>query len=259
MIAMLAASASGILVSTSRPVTRPLLNAPMRASGAVCSLPSGWKEYTDKESGAPYFYNAATGTTQWEKPGGADAWASTGGDATRSLTPGCSWRVKLELTDGKGNSVPISGSVKFAEDEGFEPPQGFLLVEQSVPEGALSLGQQPTRWRLSEDPEDKGDSLWIWGLFSEPLYPFILFELVLAEPVEVAPGVTVPAGPLCCQVDHRRKDGGVQLGEGTLTYKVTEKLAADLVGLSEVSYDEPIPCGKITFLDTIDSISKSYV
>ena len=31
------------------------------------------------------------------------------------------------------------------------------------------------------------------------------------------------------QVDHRRKDGGVQLGEGTVSYKVTEKLAADLV------------------------------
>ena len=51
----------------------------------------------------------------------------------------------------------------------------------------------------------------------------------------------------------------MQLGEGTLTYKVTEKLSADLVGLSEVAYDEPIPCGKVTFLDTVNIISKSYV
>ena len=75
-------------------------------------------------------------------------------------------------------------------------------------------------------------------------------------PVE---GVCLPAGQLYCQVDHRRKDGAVQLGEGTITYKVEEKIAADLVGLSEVVYNEPVPCGTIRFLDTADELSKSYV
>ena len=36
-------------------------------------------------------------------------------------------------------------------------------------------------------------------------------------PVE---GVSIPKGKLYCQVAHRRKDGAVQLGEGTVTYKV---------------------------------------
>merc|ERR1711924_205614 len=126
-------------------------------------------------------------------------------------------------------------------------------------EGALKLGQQAARWQLSEDPEDRGDSLWIWGLFKEPLYPFVLFELELPEPFEVAEGVIIPAGQLYCQVDHRRKDGRVQLGEGKIEYKVTEKIAADLVGLSAVEYGEPVQCGSIRFLDTADEMRKSFV
>ena len=51
-------------------------------------------------------------------------------------------------------------------------------------EDVLQPGQQSARWRLSEDPEDQKDSLWIWGLFKEPLYPFLLLELDLAQPVE---------------------------------------------------------------------------
>ena len=27
-----------------------------------------WKEVTDKESGKPYYYNAASGVTQWQMP-----------------------------------------------------------------------------------------------------------------------------------------------------------------------------------------------
>lgn len=139
------------------------------------------------------------------------------------------------------------------------PPQGFLNVDSCLPEGTLALGAQKTRWTLSEDPEDRKDSLWIWGLFSEPLYPFILFEIDLATPIKIAENIQIPAGKLFFQVDHRRKDGSVQLGEGSIKYKVMEKLNADLLGLSDFSYGEPIECGKIRFLDTIDSIAKSYI
>ena len=135
--------------------------------------------------------------------------------------------------------------------QGFQKTRGLFLSENH--------NHEPARWTLSEDPEDKGDSLWIWGLFSDPLYPFALIELSLAEPVELAEGVVIPAGPLYCQVDHRRKNGAVQLGEGALTYKVTEKIAADLVGLSSLSYGEPVACGKITFLDTAAELTKSFV
>ena len=112
---------------------------------------------------------------------------------------------------------------------------------------------------LSEDPEDRGDSLWIGGLFSDPLYPFLLFEMELAESVAVTEETSIPAGKLFFQVDHRRKDGSVQLGEGQVTYKVTEKLSADLVGLSDFDYSEPVPCGTVRFLDTVESMSKSFI
>lgn len=134
-----------------------------------------------------------------------------------------------------------------------------MYVENCVPEGSLKLGKQKARWLLSEDPEDRKDSLWIWGLFSEPLYPFILFELELSSKIEIAEGVSIPEGSLFFQVDHRRKDGAVQLGEGKATYKITEKLSADIIGLSDFSYGEPIPCGTIRFLDTADGMKKSFI
>ena len=219
-------------------------------------------QVTDKESGKPYYYNAATGITQWQKPMERNFGSAVAEVDTRSLTPACSWRIKLDMRapgSNGANPVTITANLRFAEEEGFEPPQGFMRVESCMPEGALKLGQQSARWTLSEDPDDRGDSLWIWGLFSDPLYPYILFELELAEALDVGGGVSIPAGKLYAMVDHRRKDGAVQLGEGAVTYKVTEKLAADLVGLSSVEYDEPVPCGTIRFLDTANDISKSYV
>ena len=162
-----------------------------------------------------------------------------------------------EPDDWPRSSETIRAELRFEERQGYEPPQGLVYVESCVPEDALEKG--PTRWELSEDPEDRKDGLWIWGLFQEPLYPFCIFSLNLASPITLPGEKTVPAGPLYMQVDHRRKDGAVELGEGELTYKVTQKQGADLVGLSDFSYGEPVPCGKIRFLDTADSISKGLV
>jgi len=224
-----------------------------------CGLPTGWKEVTDPQSGKPYFYNAATGVTQWQKPVDQNRFAGEGDGSERTLTPSSTWRIKLDL-EANGVTATVQASLRFAEDEGYEPPQGVLLVESCIPEGALALGEQPARWLLSEDPEDRKDSLWIWGLFSQPLYPFILLQLELARPFELADGIAIPAGPLYCQIDHRRtKTGAVQLGEGAVTYKVQEKIKADLVGLSEVVYGEPTACGTLRFLDTADDMQKSYV
>ena len=50
--------------------------------------------------------------------------------------------------------------------EGYEPPQGKLSVDSCLPEGSLRLGEQPAQWSLSEDPEDRKDSLWIWGAWA---------------------------------------------------------------------------------------------
>lgn len=257
MLALFGAS-SALLLSPAQHASScqqaPVVRHVSRSSAISCQvrdLPTGWKEVTDKDSGKPYYYNAATGVTQWQKPM-AERFGVEGDSNTRTLTPASTWRMKLDVTAPKtsGKFATIQANVRFAEEDGFEPPQGFMTVESCVPEGALKLGQQQTRWQLSEDPEDRKDSLWIWGLFKEPLYPFILFELELAEPLEIAEGISIPQGKLYFQVDHRRKEGEVKLGEGTITYKIDSEQNADLLGLSQFTYNEPVPCGQVRFLDT---------
>jgi hypothetical protein len=262
-----AALPSGEALQVSALNGRPLVaggtaaRQPPRASAAMKQLPAGWLEATDKETGRPYYYNTATGTSQWDPPRESRFDEATTSASERALTPDCRWSVKLELGPAE-SPVTLLAKLRFAEEDGYEPPQGFVLVESSQivggAEDALQLGQQSARWRLSEDPEDQKDSLWIWGLFKEPLYPFLLLELDLAQPVETE-GLVIPAGRLYFQVDHRRKDGVVVLGEGPATFKVTEKLNADLVGLSNFNYEEPISCGRIRFLDTADDMKKSYI
>ena len=52
------------------------------------------------------------------------------------------------------------------------------------------------------------------------------------------------------QAEHRRDPKvGVRLGAGKVTYKVAQKLDADLLGLSGFTYNEPIPCGTMRFLE----------
>jgi len=240
------------------PLTSRLCVARSGCILARLNLPPGWKEVTDADSGKPYYYNAATGVTQWQVPKDDSQFAATGNGNLRALTPDCTWKVKLDLkAPDSASTITVTANLRFAEDQGYEPPQGFVRVESCVPDETLALGEQKVRWALSEDPEDRKDSLWIWGLFSEPLYPFILFEMELVAPLAFPEeGVAIPAGPLYFQVDHRRKDGQVQLGEGSVTYKQVSEQNADLVGLSQFSYAEPVPCGKIRFLDTAQGISK---
>jgi hypothetical protein len=78
----------------------------------------------------------------------------------RTLSPATSWRLQLEL--GKPESsekVSVTATVRFREEDGYEPPQGFLRVDSCLPEGVLQLGEAPVRWQLSEDPEDRK----VWG------------------------------------------------------------------------------------------------
>ena len=129
-----------------------------------------------------------------------------------------------------------------------------MLVESCLPEGTVELGEQKDRWTLSEDPDDQKDSLWIWGLFSQPLYPFLLLALTLTEPVQLPGGETIPAGKLFLQGEHRRDpDADTMLGAGSVVFKVSEAIKADLVGLSDFTYNEPIPCGTFRFLPGINS------
>jgi hypothetical protein len=45
------------------------VDSPVGQIKAAQELPPGWVEAKDPTSGASYFYNQSTGTTQWDRPG----------------------------------------------------------------------------------------------------------------------------------------------------------------------------------------------
>jgi hypothetical protein len=74
------------------------------------------------------------------------------------------------------------------------------------------------------DPDDRKDGLWVWGLFKEPLYPFLLFQLEVRDIPLASAGIAegdkriIPAGKLYAKVAHRRdKQAGAQVRRCTTT------------------------------------------
>jgi len=185
--------------------------------------------------------------------------SSTTSKATLSGQP---WRVSLDLKLPVGGKV-VDSSVRFDAmfevEEGYEPPQGRLLPQQSasLPEELDGFKLVDTsalnRWQLSEDPDDRKDGLWIWGLFEEPLYPFCLLQLTLkdvvvgskdGEPSEVLGPLTVFA-----QISHvcDRKTGQVELQTCPVTVKKMETIKVDLAGLASANIATDEPVGVVRF------------
>ena len=110
-----------------------------------------------------------------------------------TLTTDTTWRLRLllnDITTTKGKKLDNTLFVvegNFIEEEGYEPPQGLFkptvkvsLTEDREESSANTMALEVTKsvWTLSEDPNDRKDGLWIWGLFKEPqesprLYCFI--------------------------------------------------------------------------------------
>ncbi|EKX39163.1 hypothetical protein GUITHDRAFT_143763 [Guillardia theta CCMP2712] len=125
-----------------------------------------------------------------------------------TLTKETEWSMAIALDDG----AELAVTACFQEDEGYEPPQGPLIVRNSsFVQGGF--------WKLGEDPAKEGfdkAGLWIWGLFEEPKYPFIFFELQITKEISTSQGTIAP------QVLYAQ---------------------ADLIGLSEAVISESLPCG----------------
>jgi len=91
-----------------------------------------------------------------------------------SLTPSVTWSLRMDfapsqLRTRENRISPISTrqfDVIFKPLDGYEPPQGTI-------NGDGITGS----YLLSEDPEDRKDGLWVWGLFKDPLYPFCLVKV----------------------------------------------------------------------------------
>lgn len=152
------------------------------------------------------------------------------GSALSASLPG-KWRLNFNLPRANTNAVV---SARFADEEGFEPPQGRVLFETG--DGLREVG----RWQLSEDPNERKDGLWVWGLFAEPLYPFLLMTIP-SEAVGLPEG-----GLLACQVGHKSRPEETQLlTRGIVSSRKRESIGADLVGLSRATYNEDTALGTV--------------
>jgi len=171
------------------------------------------------------------------------------------------WDIRFELDPSElrtkaGRPLPsttfVLEGIQFDEEANYEPPQGVLRL--SAREGGGGLQIDASRYKLSEDPNERKDSLWIWGLFKDPLYPFLLLELSTAE-YKFGGGEeaeTLPALKMFIQMKHlMKKDekGGersARLSPAEIKIRRTVEVKADLVGLARAEiYDEKI-IGRVT-------------
>ena len=99
-----------------------------------------------------------------------------------TLDDSTEWTLSMSFAkDGSTAQDLVTAKVKFMEDEGYEPPQGRVLLDGDSKYLAAS---SQCFWKLGEDPAKEGfdkAGFWIWGLFEEPAYPFFFFELDIVE------------------------------------------------------------------------------
>ena len=99
-----------------------------------------------------------------------------------TLDDSTEWTLSMSFAkDGSTAQDLVTAKVKFMEDEGYEPPQGRVLLDGDSKYLAAS---SQCFWKLGEDPAKEGfdkAGFWIWGLFEEPAYPFFFFELDIIE------------------------------------------------------------------------------
>ena len=197
----------------------------------------------------------------------AEASTSTNTKKT-TLTTDTTWRLRLllnDITTTKGKKLDNTLFVvegNFIEEEGYEPPQGLFrpnVKEVSLTEdgessntNTMALEVTNSRWTLSEDPNDRKDGLWIWGLFKEPQYPFMLLQMETSElklpSSDSDESDSVPALKLYAQINHIRdrdeNGSGVELQSANLNVRILEQV--QLPGATVDLYEEGA-VGQISF------------
>ncbi len=172
-----------------------------------------------------------------------------------TLTEATTWNVRLVmrgLTSAQGIKLdPLVYTIEtqFVEDQGYEPPQGTLKLLSDTKNNTTTstIPILKSRWILSEDPNDRKDGLWVWGLFKEPLYPFLLLTLQTNDiPLPNNNGTDfVPAMQLYAQINHRREEGKVILEGKDLCWRQMETVRADPLGAATVDLYDNVVVGTI--------------
>lgn len=173
----------------------------------------------------------------------------------KTLTEETTWDLRflvqaVPTENGKKVDEFFSAKVQFIEEVGYEPPQGALkqVFDSSKNNGnETSFKILSSRWKLSEDPNDRRDSLWIWGLFADPLYPFMLLQIE-TDRIPLPGDTTDAIKPLklFAQLNHKReKDVGVILSGGALNIKEAETFKADPFGAASVTIYDDVTVGTL--------------
>jgi len=183
--------------------------------------------------------------------------------AKTTLTQDTTWKLRfllegLPTANGKKVDEIFTMDAHFVEEVGYEPPQGAL---QQIKNDNDRLDLKSSRWILSEDPTDRKDGLWVWGLFAEPLYPFLLLQMefdaiALATPSsneDGEDGDSEEAGDsilpfqLYVQMNHQReKEVGVILQGGEVKIREMETMKADPFGAATVEIYDEVTVGKLS-------------
>jgi len=178
----------------------------------------------------------------------------------RTLTEETTWDLKFLLQSvpteqGRKVSEFFSAKVQFIEEVGYEPPQGALKQVFDTTSGDQEEGEGPgtsfkilsSRWKLSEDPNERKDGLWVWGLFAEPLYPFLLLQIETDKiPLPGDGADWIKPLKLYAQINHKReKNEGVFLSGGSLNIKEAETFKADPFGAASVTVYDDVTVGNL--------------
>lgn len=177
--------------------------------------------------------------------------------AKSTLTDETTWRFRIVLNGvqtekGKKVNELFVVEAQFLEDINYEPPQGSVV--QILPdktedgENSRTLKIKDGRWKLSEDPNERKDGLWVWGLFKEPLYPFMLLQMETEKvPIPGEEQDFVKPLKLFAQINHSRDDKlGAVLEGATLNVREVESMKADPFGGATVDIYEEKEVGKIS-------------
>ncbi len=198
--------------------------------------------------------------------------SSTTSVSLPTLSSDTTWMVRITLRNIKSQQgQTISNQMyvingQFLPEENYEPPQGtFVSTDRNIESDSSSSSSSnmqiaSSRWILSEDPNDRRDGLWIWGLFQQPLYPYLLLS-VETKPIEIKSSSDsldyIPALQLYVQLDHNcnRDTGAVSFvksrsaSDGSnyeLMIRQKEIIAADPLSLSKVEIYEEVSIGTVS-------------
>jgi hypothetical protein len=204
-------------------------------------------------------------------------WASSSSSSAATtkatLSDETVWKLSVvlrsvETEQGKKVNDIFTLNVNFIEEDGYEPPQGLVQQVVRSDQNQDRLVITSGRWKLSEDPNDRKDGLWVWGLFKEPLYPFMLLQMeTQAIPLpgrgsksndedETAQAVHDAIKPLTlyAQINHKRDDklGVVLQSASDLNVRQVETIKADPFGAAKVDIYEDVSVGTITIQPKIN-------